>query len=80
MRGDDEPAGPQLDQACEDLIEVTFVTAVDDMEFEAPRSGFLRSVGETRPCRISSQKPHNFKPTGVSEGFRMRRAGGERSF
>ena len=44
-------------------IEVTFVAGVDDLEFEAPRSGFLRSVGETRPCRISSQKPHNFNPT-----------------
>jgi hypothetical protein len=32
MRGDDEPAGPQLDQACE-LIEVMFVTGVDDIEF-----------------------------------------------
>jgi hypothetical protein len=33
MRGDDER--PQLDQAGEDLIEVTFVTGVDDLEFEA---------------------------------------------
>ena len=33
MRGDDER--PQLDQVGEDLIEVTFVAGVDDMEFEA---------------------------------------------
>ncbi len=34
MGGDDEPAGPQLAQAGEDSIEVTFGAGVEDMKLE----------------------------------------------